>query len=262
MAHVRAKAKTYNFTIAFFVALGSFTYDFNLAFIGSVTGLFSFAGYFNFEVTSSHGGSIIGASNGLYAGAGRKRAVQVIRVVCIVSAALQVGSVHIAMFLVGRFYNGLGVGFVNAAVPAYISEISPPVQRGHMVWSHGFSIFVSHPCAGWCGFGTYYEDDATIQWRLLLFLLFCGSPIIPESPRWLVNNDQDDKKVLEKLRTHPSDPEHIGAREEHMQICRQIELERARPSLNMFQLIVDRRYRKRMLFGSTFRQCVGAAESS
>ena len=159
MGHVRAKANRYNFAIAFFVALGSFTYGFNSAIIGSVIGEPSFYSYFKFEATSAYGGRILGASNGTYAGAGvvgcwtvfwlldklgRKRAVQVIALVCIISAALQAGAVHIAMFLVGRCLNGLGVGFINTAIPTYISEISPPAQRGRIVGSHGFIICVSY----------------------------------------------------------------------------------------------------------------------
>jgi len=159
MGHVRARANRYNFAIAFFVALGSFTYGFNSAIIGSVIGEPSFYSYFDFEATSAYGGRILGASNGTYAGAGvvgcwtvfwfldklgRKRAVQVIALVCIISAALQAGAVHIAMFLVGRCLNGLGVGFINTAIPTYISEISPPAQRGRIVGSHGFIICVSY----------------------------------------------------------------------------------------------------------------------
>lgn len=151
----RAKANKYNFAVAFFVALGSFTYGFNSSIIGAVIGQPSFYSYFNFSATSNYGSSIIGASNGVYAGAGvigcwtvfwlldilgRKKAIQVITVVCIVSAAIQAGSVNIGMFLAGRGINGLGVGFMNCAIPLYISEISPPGQRGRIVGSHGFII--------------------------------------------------------------------------------------------------------------------------
>ena len=109
-AHVRARANTYNYLVAFFVALGSFTYGFNSAIIGSVIGLPSFYAYFDFVATSSYGGSIIGASNGLYTGGGvigcwtvnwlsdklgRRMAIQIIVLICIVSAALQTGSVAI-----------------------------------------------------------------------------------------------------------------------------------------------------------------------
>ena len=52
---------------------------------------------------------------------------------------------------------------------------------------------------------------------------------LPESPRWLIDHDrhEDGFKVLRKLHTRPDDPEEIVAREEYLQIRRQIELERA-----------------------------------
>lgn len=55
--------------------------------------------------------------------------------------------------------------------------------------------------------------------------------------------------VLEKLHAHADDPQHIGAREEFAQIRGQLALEKAQPSPNIVQLLFDRRYRKRMLYG-------------
>lgn len=159
MPHQRAKANRYNFAVAFFVALGSFTYGFNSAIIGSVIGQPSFYTYFNFVASSSNGASIIGASNGGYAGAGvigcltvfwvldtlgRKRAIQIAALLCVFSAALQAGSVHIGMFLAFRALNGLAVAWINCSVPTYISEISPAQQRGRVVGAHGFIICVAY----------------------------------------------------------------------------------------------------------------------
>ena len=155
----RAKANRYNFAIAFFVALGSFTYGYNSAIIGTVIGQPSFYDYFGFQATTPYGSSIIGALNGLYAGAGvigslsvftlldvlgRRRAIQVAAIVCVITAALQAGSVHIAMFLTARFLNGLGVAWLNCSVPTYLSEISPALQRGRIVGAHGFIL-----CSGY-----------------------------------------------------------------------------------------------------------------
>lgn len=39
---------------------------------------------------------------------GRTRAIQIISCICITSAIIQGASVHIAMFLVGRFMAGMG----------------------------------------------------------------------------------------------------------------------------------------------------------
>lgn len=56
-------ANRYNFSIVFFVALGSFTYGFNSAIIGSVLGLDSFLSYFKLILTgdtSGEGNRLIG----------------------------------------------------------------------------------------------------------------------------------------------------------------------------------------------------------
>ncbi|EXJ74621.1 uncharacterized protein A1O5_02918 [Cladophialophora psammophila CBS 110553] len=275
----RAKATRYNFAVAFYVALGSFTYGFHSAIIGSVIGMPSFYSYFDFVATSSYGGSIIGACNGLYAGAGvlgcwavfwfadkfgRKIAIQIIAAICIISAAIQAGSVHIAMFLVGRMLNGFGVGMINCAIPTYISEISPAAQRGLVVGSHGFIICCSYTLmdtyamAGWAEFGIYYANNPTIQWRLLValqivapLLLLIGSPLIPESPRWLIENGrgQESLEILIRLHKNKLDPDDIGAREEFVQIQRQLALEHSNKVPGLFKTFTIPSYRKRLFYG-------------
>lgn len=99
------------------------------------------------------------ANNGLFAGggiigcllvpwlldaAGRRVAIQITSLLCVASAILQAGSVHIGMLLVGRFLNGIGVGMMDVAVPIYQSEISPAKVRGRMVGSHGFLVVVGY----------------------------------------------------------------------------------------------------------------------
>jgi hypothetical protein len=59
--------------------------------------------------------------------------------------------------------------------------------------------------------------------------------------------------ILEKLHAQPSDPSHIGAREEFIQISRQLALERAKPAGNLFQLFKNPAYRKRLLMGFTLQ---------
>ena len=123
-----AKANRYNFLIVFLATFGSLTYGYNSAIIGAVIGLPSFFTYFDIDVKSSEGSRITGACNGLFAGGGligcfiityladaigRKRSIQVTALIAIVSAALQGGSVHIAMFLVARFLNGMSIGMVS-----------------------------------------------------------------------------------------------------------------------------------------------------
>jgi MFS family permease len=125
-------------------------------------GLQSFFNYFDLTSTTS-GNSIIGATSGLFAGGGaigalilawlankfgRVRAIKVTCVVCIISGAIQAGSIHIAMFLVGRFLSGVGVGLIVTLVPIYQSEVSPAESRGRMVGSHGFLIVTGYVSVG------------------------------------------------------------------------------------------------------------------
>jgi MFS family permease len=157
-----AAASQYNFLVVFLVTFGSLTYGYNSAIIGAVIGLPSFFTYFKISLTgpnAAQGSRITGATNGLFAGGGligcfiitwladavgRKRSIQITSCVCIIAGAIQAGSVHIGMFLAGRFLMGVGVGMVNVITPLYQSEISPANVRGRMVGSHGFILCVGY----------------------------------------------------------------------------------------------------------------------
>jgi hypothetical protein len=56
----------FNFTIVFFVALGSFTYGFNSAVIGSILGLPSFLNYFDLNANSPDTERAISLTGGTY----------------------------------------------------------------------------------------------------------------------------------------------------------------------------------------------------
>ena len=71
---------------------------------------------------------------------GRKTVIFWICVLNVISAALEGGSVHVAMFLVARFLSGIGVGMIQVSVPIYQSELSPAKQRGRMVGAHGILV--------------------------------------------------------------------------------------------------------------------------
>lgn len=152
------KANAYNYCIALFLCLGSFTYGFTSGVFGIVIGQTSWWNYFNLTLGSSYGASILDACNGLfYTGGflgclavnwfsdtlGRQRAIQIIMLICIIAAVIQTASVHIAMFIIGRFVGGIGAGMINSTIPTYISEISPPLQRGRLVGFHGVWTLVA-----------------------------------------------------------------------------------------------------------------------
>jgi MFS family permease len=137
---MKGRGNSYNFLIVFTVALGSFTYGYSSAIIGSVFGLPSFFSYFNLSLSGSNSARIIGgtflkgnhneisttkstlAANGLFAGGGmigcilvgwpadkigRVKTIQALCTIGVIAAIIQAASVHIAMFLVGRLLGGM-----------------------------------------------------------------------------------------------------------------------------------------------------------
>lgn len=86
-----------------------------------------------------------------------------------------------------RFVGGFGVGILSAAIPTYISEISPAKMRGTFVSFYQFGVVIGILIAYCCNFGI--RDN----WHLMLSLPFFFSVAdillllsLPESPRWLV----------------------------------------------------------------------------
>ncbi|OBT75673.1 hypothetical protein VF21_05167 [Pseudogymnoascus sp. 05NY08] len=267
-------ANAYNYFVVFAAALGSFTFGFTNAIVGTVLGIPSFLSYFGLSLESSNTDDqrFIGAQNGLFFGGGligcfmfstlvnnwgRVRGFQVMCSISIVAGILQGGAVHIAMLLVGRFFSGFASGMLNSAVPLYQSELSPPGRRGRMVGSHGALLATGFAGAGWAAYGCYFAKDGQTRWRLLLSLQVISPALLlilsfwmPESPRWLIMKQKTEAglETLKNLHRMPEDPDDTLAHEEYYQICRQIELEKEKPT-SFWRLIKFPSYRRRFLLG-------------
>src|ERR1700709_435012 len=79
-------------------------------------------------------------------------------------------------------------------VPLYQAELSPPRHRGFHVGLHGSGLGCGYALAGFTGFGTFYAAKSSFQWRfpfalqlVPILILFCGSWVLPESPRWCMS---------------------------------------------------------------------------
>ncbi|KAI9824372.1 MAG: hypothetical protein M1819_000877 [Sarea resinae] len=168
---------------------------------------------------------------------GRRVATGTAAILITISGALQAGSVDVAMFIVSRFICGFGAGMVITNCPVYMSEISPPHTRGMLVANHAISIVYAYITCSAVALGLHFVDHS-YQWRLqfvfLTFFALCllaSMFVIPESPRWLVEQDRHDEAwtVLERLHRHPHDPESTLAHAEMIQIKAQVHAEKSLP---------------------------------
>ena len=136
---------------------------------------------------------------------GRKKTLFWIGILYLISAIGSALATDPYTFSFFRFIGGVGVGASSVAAPIYISEISSAQNRGKLVALYQFNIvfgifiaFISNYLLK--GFG------GANDWRWMLgieavpafvyiFMMFR----VPNSPRWLALQKQDDDKAIQVL---------------------------------------------------------------
>lgn len=136
--------------------------------------------------------------------------MQLLCVLVTIGTVVQTASVHIGMFLAGRALAGFAVGGMVSTVPIYLSEISPPNERGMIGGISGCGISFGTMMSNWVGFACSYAEYGPTQWRLPLgiqipwgILMFAGlATFMPNSPRQLIRQDkvEEARKEFVKVR--------------------------------------------------------------
>ncbi|ORY28027.1 putative receptor [Naematelia encephala] len=128
---------------------------------------------------------------------GRRMTLRAGAFVFTVGGAIQTFCTSYMTMVIGRIISGFGVGMLSMIVPIYQSEISPADHRGLLgaveftgnIIGYASSVWIDYACS-------YLQSDWS--WRVPLFVqcfgglvLAFGSFITPESPRYLVDTDQE-----------------------------------------------------------------------
>jgi len=162
--------------------------------------------------------AILGAASMAYLSdkMGRRFIFVLSQVFFITGILVMICSATYEVIMLGRFILGFGVGLGLAVDPMYIAEIAPPRIRGRLVsWSE-----TADNCGILLGFMSswiFSGADGNKQWRAMLslglimplVLLFCAAYRLPESPRWLLQNNRQ-KEAAEILRKCSSNPNAEG----------------------------------------------------
>lgn len=123
-----------------------------------------------------------------------------------------INSTVLILFICYRIIGGIGVGMASMLSPMYIAEIAPSHIRGTLVSMNQMAIVIGMVLVYFINYYIALQGDVAwlhaYGWRwmfasgsipaaLFFILLF----LVPESPRWLVIQNKDDKalKVLNRL---------------------------------------------------------------
>ncbi|KAI0601544.1 general substrate transporter [Biscogniauxia sp. FL1348] len=195
------------------------------------------------------GGSWLGAiiSGFLSDILGRKTSIQVGAIIWIVGSIIICASQNIPMLIVGRVINGLSVGICSAQVPVYISEISPPSQRGRFIGMQQWAITWGIAIMFFLCYGSSFINGAAafrLPWGLQMIpaiLLFLGLLVLPESPRWLAKKDRwDEAKAVLTLVHGKGNPDAPIVSKEMAEIRENVEFERQNADVSYIELLRPR----------------------
>lgn len=152
-------------------------------------------------------GAVLGASFGgkLADRFGRRKTLIQVGILFIVGAAVTALAPTPIWLSIGRVVVGIAIGIASLTAPLYISEVSPPSIRGKLVSLNQLMIAI--------GLVVSYLTDSGLAeaqaWRWMFGLavipalaLVIGLLFVPESPRWLTGQSQDEQAriVLQKIR--------------------------------------------------------------
>ena len=117
---------------------------------------------------------------------------------------------NIGLLCFGRLLSGIGSGASLVAVPIYISEIAPPLEKG--LFGALTQIMVNLGILLAQVLGYFLSKDNL--WRIILavaggtgLVQFLGLFLVPESPKWLAEHKhpQRARDILRKIRGRKAD---------------------------------------------------------
>lgn len=195
----------YVYTISLIAALGGYLFGFDFAVIsGALPFLKSTFGLTAYQEGFTTGSLALGCIAGCLAAGlvcerlGNRFSLMIASIVFASSSVLMALSTSIHYFIAARFLAGTGVGMASVLSPMYIAEISPAQVRGKMVSLNQLAIVMGILITNIVNYflGTHGAE----AWRWMFasgaipsLLFFAGIFLLPESPRWLINNGKTAK---------------------------------------------------------------------
>ena len=182
--------------LAAVAALGGFLFGFDTIVINGaeqdIQRIWSLSGQMHgWVVSSALWGTVAGALAGgaLADRFGRKRTLQAVGILYLVSAVWSALAQGPSELIIARLIGGFGIGISTIAAPVYIAEISPPESRGRLTALFQFNIVTGVLAA--LASNLLLKDMGANAWRWMLgaqavpsIVFVALTPFLVESPRW------------------------------------------------------------------------------
>jgi MFS family permease len=184
----------------------------------------------------------------------------------VIGGTVQTSAANIPALYMGRFFAGLGVGFLTMMIPLYQSELAHPDIRGRITALQQFMLGIGALVASWVGYGTFIGFPATSskQWRIPLGIQIIPAAILgalillfPESPRWLIQKGKREEglQTLAKLHSY-GNVEDVWVRAEFDQIIEQISVEEEHAAKSYTELFTSKSSFRRLLICTALQASV------
>ncbi len=208
------------FTVAIIIALGGFLFGYDIAMMSGTTSQLETTFNLNstwlgFTVAIAILGTIIGTLiiSTPAEKYGRRKLLIVLSGLFAVSTLGSASAFNWEMLLFFRFLTGIILGCITVVTPMFIAEISPAKKRGQLVLLNQFFVV----SAIFLAFVVNYflaQIFAGSSWRWMIGIEFIPAAlffgllfIVPESPRWLVNQNRSEEALVVFTRVNAENPE-------------------------------------------------------
>ena len=206
-------------TVALIIALGGFLFGYDIAMMSGTTSqleqLFELNSFWlGFTVAIAIIGTIIGT---IIIGKpaekyGRKKSLLLLSGLFALTTLGAAFAANWMMLLLFRFLTGILLGCISVVTPMFIAEISPAKKRGRLVLLNQLFVVTSLFLA----FVVNYLLAKSIgngSWRWMIGVeaipaasFFLLLNLVPESPRWLVNQNRSDEALTVFTRIKANNP--------------------------------------------------------
>ncbi|CDZ16332.1 Galactose-proton symporter [Candidatus Johnevansia muelleri] len=160
-------------------------------------------------------GAAIGAiiASSISSNFGRKNALLLSALLFFLGSLVAVLAVNINIVIIARIILGLAVGVASFTTPIYLSEIAPECIRGTMISLYQLMVTIGILIAFISNLIFSYIKSWRCMFGVLMvpaIILFIGVLIVPNSPRWLINQNRllEARKILWKIRSSKNEIEY------------------------------------------------------